>query len=119
MLTLYANSGIGTLIKLYRTRGLNPCVRPMGRAAASPPCGVMDRDSTGETPSALCPPQEAGFTLNLMVIVLRVYEKQTLVNEALATGVSGFVLKKTAAWDLIPAIRYALQSRTYVSLTVR
>jgi DNA-binding NarL/FixJ family response regulator len=54
-----------------------------------------------------------------MVIVLRVYEKQTLVNEALATGVSGFVLKKTAAWDLIPAIRYALQSRTYVSLTVR
>ncbi len=26
----------------------------------------MDRDSTGETPSALCPPQEAGFTLNLL-----------------------------------------------------
>jgi len=24
----------------------------------------MDRDSTGETPSALYPPQEAGFTLN-------------------------------------------------------
>ncbi|MEE9549175.1 MAG: response regulator transcription factor [Candidatus Binatia bacterium] len=56
---------------------------------------------------------------NLKVIVLSVYDKQTLVNEALATGVSGFVLKKTAAWDLIPAIRYALQSRTYVSLTVR
>jgi hypothetical protein len=51
-------------IKLYRTRGLNPCVRPKGRAAASPPSGVMDRDSTGETPSALYPPQEAGFTLN-------------------------------------------------------
>ncbi len=29
-----------------------------------PPCGVMDRDPTGETLSALCPPQEAGFTLN-------------------------------------------------------
>ncbi len=53
-------------IKLYRTRGLNPRVRPMGRAAASPPCGVMDRDSTGETSSALYPPQEAGFTLNLL-----------------------------------------------------
>jgi len=39
-------------IKLYRTRGLNPRVRPKGRAAAFPPCGVMDRDSTGETPSA-------------------------------------------------------------------
>ena len=48
-------------IKLYRTRGLNPRVRPKGRAAASPPCGVMDRNSTGETPSALCPPQEAGL----------------------------------------------------------
>ncbi len=119
MLTLYANSGIGTLIKLYRTRGLNPRVQPMGRAAVSPPCGVMDRDSTGETPSALCPPQEAGFTLNLMVIVLSVDDKQKLVNEALATGVSGFVLKKTAAWDLILAIRYALQGRTYVSLTAR
>ncbi len=89
----------------------------MGRAAASPPCGVMDHDSTGETPSALCPPQEAGFTLNLMVIVLSVDDKQKLVNEALATGVSGFVLKKTAGWDLIPTIRYALQGRTYASLT--
>jgi len=26
----------------------------------------MDRDSTGETPSALCPPHKAGFTLNQM-----------------------------------------------------
>jgi hypothetical protein len=24
----------------------------------------MDRDSAGETPSALCPPQEAGLTSN-------------------------------------------------------
>ncbi len=52
-------------IKLYQTRCLNPRVRPKGRAAASPPCGVMDRDSTGDTPSALCPPQEAGLTSNL------------------------------------------------------
>ena len=34
-------------IKLYRTRGLNPRVRPKGRATVSPPCGVMDRNSTG------------------------------------------------------------------------
>jgi len=26
-----------------------------------PPCGVMDRDSTGETPSVLCPRQAAGL----------------------------------------------------------
>jgi hypothetical protein len=29
----------------------------------------MDRDSTGETPSALCPPQEAEFTLNQKIRV--------------------------------------------------
>ncbi len=56
---------------------------------------------------------------NLKVIVLSVDNKQTLVNEALATGVLGFVLKNTAAWDLIPAIRYALQGRTYISLAAR
>ncbi len=54
-----------------------------------------------------------------MGIVLSVDNKQTLVNEALATGVLGFVLKNTAAWDLIPAIRYALQGRTYISLAAR
>jgi len=29
-----------------------------------PPCGVMDRDSTGETPSVLCPQQAAGLPNN-------------------------------------------------------
>jgi len=67
---------VNKFIKLYRTRGLNPRVRPMGRAAASPPCGVMDRDSTGETPSALCPPQEAGFTLNQWNSLLRACGKK-------------------------------------------
>ena len=35
-----------------------------GELPLLPLCRVMDRDSTGETPSALCPLQEAGFTLN-------------------------------------------------------
>ncbi len=53
------------LNQVISNRDLNPRVRPKGRAAASPPpCGVMDRDSAGETPSALYPPQEAGITLN-------------------------------------------------------
>jgi 5-methyltetrahydropteroyltriglutamate--homocysteine methyltransferase len=39
----------------YRTRDLNPRVRPKGESC---------RFSPLETPSALCPPQEAGFTLN-------------------------------------------------------
>jgi len=28
----------------------------------------MDRNSTGETPSVMCPPQEAGFTLNQLAL---------------------------------------------------
>ena len=51
-------------IKLYRTRGLNPRVRPKGRATVSPPCGVMDRNSTGETLSILYPRQAAGLPNN-------------------------------------------------------
>ncbi len=39
-----------------------------GELPLLPPCGVMDRDSTGEPPSALCPPQEAELTSNLFVI---------------------------------------------------
>ncbi len=48
------------------TTGFEPCGRPKGRAAASPPCGVMDRDSTGETPSVLCPRHAAGIQDNIV-----------------------------------------------------
>jgi DNA-binding NarL/FixJ family response regulator len=54
----------------------------------------------------------------LKVIVLSVYDEPTVVNETLDIGVSGFVLLRSAAWDLIPAIRYVLQGRTYVSPSV-
>ena len=54
-------------IKLYRTRGLNTVVDQREELPFLPPCGVMDSDSTGKTPSALCPPQEAGFTLNFTI----------------------------------------------------
>ncbi len=49
-------------IKLYRIRGLNPRVRPKGESC---------RFSPLETPSALCPPQEAGFTLNQITRIPR------------------------------------------------
>ena len=39
----------------------------------------MDRNSTGETPSALCPPQEAGFTLNL-----KITNREKLLGDSLA-----------------------------------
>jgi len=51
----------------------------------------------------------------LKVIVLSVYDEPEVVNEVLAIGVLGFVLKRSAALDLIPAIWIVLQGRTYVS----
>jgi len=115
-LTMRGINDVNTIRQL-RNRNPNQIISNTGFESPCSTNGASCRFSPLETPSALCQPQEAGFTLNLMVIVLSVDDKQKLVNEALATGVSGFVLKKTAAWDLIPAIRYALQGRTYASLT--
>jgi two-component system secretion response regulator SsrB len=51
----------------------------------------------------------------LKFIVLSVYDEPTVVNEALASGASGFVLKRAAATDLIPAVREVLQGGIYTS----
>ena len=51
----------------------------------------------------------------LKVIVLSVHDEPEVVTEVLAIGVLGFVLKRSAALDLIPAIWKVLQGRTYVS----
>ena len=55
----------------------------------------------------------------LKVIVLSVYDEPEVINKILATGVSGFVLTRSAAWDLIPAIRKVLQGQIYVSPALR
>ncbi len=55
----------------------------------------------------------------LKVIVLSVYDEPEVINKILATGVSGFVLTRSAAWDLIPAIHKVLQGQTYVSPALR
>ncbi len=55
----------------------------------------------------------------LKVIVLSVYDEPEVINKILATGVSGFVLTRSAAWDLIPAIRKVLQGQIYVSPGLR
>jgi DNA-binding NarL/FixJ family response regulator len=51
----------------------------------------------------------------LKVIVLSVYDEPEVINKILATGVSGFVLTRSAAWDLIPAIRKVLHGQIYIS----
>ena len=54
----------------------------------------------------------------LKVIVLSVHDEPTVVDETLATGISGYVLLRSAAWDLMPAIQKVLQGETYVSPAV-
>ncbi len=54
----------------------------------------------------------------LKVIVLSIYDEPEVIDKILATGVSGFVLKRSA-WDLFPAICKVLQGQTYVSPALR
>ena len=51
----------------------------------------------------------------LKVIVLSVHDESTAVHQVLAAGVAGFVLKRTAATDLVEAVRAVLGGGTYVS----
>ena len=52
------------------------------------------------------------------VIILSVHDEQTAVDECLSAGATGFVLKRTATNDLIPAVWEVLKGRTYVSPSV-
>ena len=49
------------------------------------------------------------------IIILSVHDEQIVVDDCLTAGATGFVLKRTAANDLIPAVREVLKGRTYVS----
>ena len=51
----------------------------------------------------------------LKIIILSFHDEQTAVDECLDAGASGFVLKRAATNDLIPAVWDVLKGRTYVS----
>ncbi len=55
---------------------------------------------------------------DMKVIILSVHDEQAAVDACLSAGAAGFVLKRTAANDLIPAIWEVLKGRTYVSPSV-
>ncbi len=55
----------------------------------------------------------------LRFIVLSIHDDQTVVDQCMASGASGFVLKRSIATDLIPATTEVLRGRTYVSPSVR
>ena len=54
----------------------------------------------------------------MKIMILSVHDEQTAVDDCIAAGASGFVLKRTAANDLIPAIWEVRRGRTYVSPSV-
>jgi DNA-binding NarL/FixJ family response regulator len=53
------------------------------------------------------------------IVLVTILNDPALVQLSLATGAMGYVLKLTAAEDLIPAVHAALRGDTYVSRTVR
>ena len=51
----------------------------------------------------------------IKVIILSVHEEKSVLDDVMAAGVEGFVLKPRAVIDLIPAIRGVLQGCKYIS----
>ena len=49
------------------------------------------------------------------VIILSIHDEKSVVDDVMAAGVEGFVLKHRAVIDLIPAIHEVLQGRKYIS----
>lgn len=52
---------------------------------------------------------------DLRFIVVSVHDESTVVREIMDAGASGYVLKRTAAIDLIPAVHAVRQGARYVS----
>jgi DNA-binding NarL/FixJ family response regulator len=55
----------------------------------------------------------------LRLIVLSVHDEPTVVGQMLDAGVAGFVLKRSAATDLIPAVKEVLRGGTHVCPALR
>jgi DNA-binding NarL/FixJ family response regulator len=55
---------------------------------------------------------------DLRLIVLSVHDEATVAAELRDAGVAGFVLKRAAATDLVPAINEVFRGRGYVSAAV-
>jgi len=52
---------------------------------------------------------------DLKIIILSVHDEPTVVSEIMNSGVSGFVLKRSAASDLFSAVDEVLGGKTFVS----
>jgi DNA-binding NarL/FixJ family response regulator len=64
-------------------------------------------------------PQLSSRYPGLKIIVLSVHDEPAAVQAAFAAEVSGLVLTRTGATDLIEAVRTVLEGRTYISPDAR
>ena len=51
----------------------------------------------------------------IKVIILSIHDEKSVMDDVMAAGVEGFVLKRRSVIDLIPAIREVLQGHQYIS----
>ena len=51
----------------------------------------------------------------IKIIILSTHDEKSVVDDVMSAGVEGFVLKRRAVVDLIPAIREVLQGHKYIS----
>ena len=51
----------------------------------------------------------------IKIIILSLHDEKSVIDDVMAAGAEGFVLKQRAVIDLIPAIREVLQGRKYIS----
>lgn len=52
---------------------------------------------------------------DLKFIILSVHDEETVAKEVMEAGASGFVLKRSAGVDLIPAVMRVLKGKTFIS----
>ena len=55
---------------------------------------------------------------NLKFIVLSVHDETTVINEIMSAGADGFVFKRSAVTDLMPAVDEVLKGHTYISPSI-
>lgn len=55
----------------------------------------------------------------LRLIILSVHDEPVAIEECLAAGAQGFVLKRSAVDDLVPAVEAVMRGETYISPSLR
>jgi DNA-binding NarL/FixJ family response regulator len=57
-------------------------------------------------------------TSDIKVIILSIHDEQAAVDECMAAGAEGFVLKRSAGNDMVPAVWEVFRGHTYISPSV-